>query len=36
MGGVSAFNNKGHSEVEGNEVADRLAKEAIVEAKDLE
>ena len=26
----------GHSEVEGNEVADRLAKEAAVEAKDLE
>ena len=26
----------GHSEVEGNEVTDRLAKEAAVEAKDLE
>ena len=26
----------GHSEVEGNEYADRLAKEAAVEAKDLE
>ena len=36
MGGVSAYNNKGHSEVEGNDVEDRLAKEAIVEAKDLE
>ena len=36
MGGVSAYNNKGHSEVEGNEVTGRLAKEAMVEAKDLE